>query len=139
MKQVAKEFGLVTQRAWMMGQLRDLSEATSKKQLSERQQELTADMIIAEYGYLKLSEIMLFLYEFKCGRYGTFYGAVDPQLIMCKLQEFIILDRNIILEDEERRRRDEESKTRAVLPREELMKRIESGEFKNLRNFIKTK
>lgn len=134
---MVKEYGYEVALVWAKAQLRDLSEATTKKQLSERQQNMTAEMIIAEYGYLKLSEIMLFLYEFKCGRYGTFYGAVDPQLIMCKLQEFIINERNIILEDEERRRRNEESKTRDIMPREELMKRIESGEFKNLRNFIK--
>lgn len=45
-------------------------------------------MIAQTYSYLKVSELMLFFYQFKQGRYGQFYGAIDPLKIMCALQDF---------------------------------------------------
>jgi len=39
--------------------------------------------------YLKVSELMLFFHRFKAGKYGEFYGVVDPQRIMSGLNMFL--------------------------------------------------
>ena len=48
-----------------------------------------AQMLIVEVYYLKVSELMLFFHRFKAGRYGKFYGVVDPQRIMSGLNAFL--------------------------------------------------
>lgn len=50
--------------------------------------EEVARVIISEFYYMKLSEIMLFFAYFKAGRYGNFYGCVDPLVITTALQRF---------------------------------------------------
>ena len=45
-------------------------------------------MIRVEYYYLKASELLLFFFKLKTGEYGTFYGVVDPMVIMSALIEF---------------------------------------------------
>lgn len=74
---------------WLENQLRDLGEfAGSKEKPNQLQLEETARMIIADAYYLKLSEVMLFFAQFKVGRYGRFFGAVDPLVITEALQAF---------------------------------------------------
>ena len=51
------------------------------------QQEL-ARLLLAEYGYLKVTEFMLFFHRLKCGRYGCFYGVVDAMFITAALLLF---------------------------------------------------
>ena len=50
--------------------------------------ELTQVLIVYVY-YLKVSELMLFFYRFKSGKYGEFYGVVDLQRIMSGLNAFL--------------------------------------------------
>ena len=47
-----------------------------------------AVMIRVEYYYFKASELLLFFFKFKSGEYGTFYGVVDPMVIMAALIDF---------------------------------------------------
>ena len=54
--------------------------------MDESQMTQLARVIITEFPYLKVSEIMLFLHRFKAGRYGRFYGAIDPMVIMTALR-----------------------------------------------------
>ena len=49
--------------------------------------------MVADFGYLKMTEVMLFIRRFKVGRYGTFFGNVDPLVIMDSIGKFLI-DRN---------------------------------------------
>lgn len=53
-----------------------------------------AQLIVGDYGYLKLTEVMLFLRRFKTGRYGMFFGNVDPIVIISALGRFVIEERN---------------------------------------------
>lgn len=70
-------------------QLKDLSEyAGAKEKPDTLQIEETARVIAGEFYYLKLSEFMLFFAHFKAGRYGKFYGSVDPLVITEALQKF---------------------------------------------------
>ena len=55
-----------------------------------------AYLIVCGYHWLKVTEVMLFFWWFKSGRYGKFYGAVDPMVITTALREFV-KDRNAII------------------------------------------
>lgn len=82
-------WGKDTAILWLAVQLRDLSEfAGCKDKLSLTQIEELSDVILSEYGGLKMTEFMLFCRHFKAGRYGIFYGVVDAMVITKALQEF---------------------------------------------------
>lgn len=82
-------FGANAASEWLVPLLADLSIYTSAKNLAPRQQKQLAKTIAVEYRELKVTELMLFFHRFKTGRYGRFYGAVDPMVVMCALQDFI--------------------------------------------------
>lgn len=71
---------------WLEIALEGLNDFCGVREKSSMQQ--AARLIMLEYPYLKITEISLFLYRFKCGRYGEFFGAVDPLRIMCALMKF---------------------------------------------------
>lgn len=45
-------------------------------------------VIVAGFFYLKTSELCLFFLWFKIGKYGKFYGCIDPLVITNALQQF---------------------------------------------------
>lgn len=108
--EVKRDYGSNAATAWLIPQLFDLSEFCGcKGKITDDQMRQVATIIANTYYYLKVSELMLFFYRFKSGRYGKFYGAVDPLVITTSLRTFI-LERNdeIARHDaEEQRRRDE--------------------------------
>lgn len=53
-----------------------------------RQKELSA-LMLTEYPFLKASELLLFFFRLKCGRYGRFYGTVDALTISSSLLLFM--------------------------------------------------
>lgn len=53
-----------------------------------RQKELSS-LILTEYPFLKASELLLFFFRLKCGRYGRFYGTVDALTISSSLLQFM--------------------------------------------------
>ena len=78
-----------TAQAWLAVQLADLSEFCGcKGKLTDRQIRQTAELIVSENFFLKITEMMLFFTRFKAGRYGLFYGAVDPMTILAALRKF---------------------------------------------------
>lgn len=83
-------YGEMTATMWLVPQLYNLSEYCGcKDKLQGKALEECAGIIAAEYFYLKVSELMLFFYRFKSGRYGRFYGSVDPLVITTSLMAFI--------------------------------------------------
>lgn len=75
---------------WLLPQLYNLSEYCGvRDKLQGRPLEECANIIAIEYHWLKVSEIMLFLYWFKAGRYGHMYGVVDPLVITTALRQFV--------------------------------------------------
>lgn len=88
--EVRTAYGSKIPSAWLVPQLYDLSEYCGcKDKLSVNTLEELASVIAEEFYFLKISEVMLFLRRFKAGRYGRFYGSVDPLIIMQSLREFI--------------------------------------------------
>lgn len=94
-------FGSNMASAWLIPQLLNLSEFCGCKDKLQGYSLKECAIIIAQnFYYLKISELMLFFYRFKLGRYGKFYGVVDPLTITSSLQEFL-RERNIALFEKE--------------------------------------
>lgn len=70
-------------------------------------------VIADNFGYLKLSELMLFFQQFKAGRYGRFYGSVDPLVITEALQSFLDFRAERMAAIEKVKRQEEERKREA--------------------------
>lgn len=109
--------------AWLVAQLTDLSAYCGvKDKMTDRQLTECAMMIVDNYHWLKVSELMLFFYRFKLWKYGSFYGVVDPSRIMEALTVFV-RERNDALskiEQETRDRKMEEHTSKAVTYEEYL-------------------
>lgn len=77
-------------RVWIMAQLEDINDFVSvQNKLNIQQMEHLAQIISTEYSFLKVTELHLFLHRLKAGRYGIFYGAIDPLKITQALIEFL--------------------------------------------------
>lgn len=88
---LSKQHQKATPIAWLVAQLLDVSEFCGcKGKLDDYQLKQCAMLIFREYGYLKVSELMLFFVRMKTGYYGEFYGAVDPMRIMSGLRKFAV-------------------------------------------------
>lgn len=75
--------------AWLMEQILELVVySNSKGTLNDYQAEFLANTIVNEHYDLKASELLLFFYQFKVGKYGHFYGVIDPMRITIALDEF---------------------------------------------------
>lgn len=82
-----------------------------KEELSDSSIVDAVSAVIADnFGYLKLSELMLFFQQFKAGKYGRFYGSVDPLMITEALQSFLDFRAERIMVIEKVKRREEERK-----------------------------
>lgn len=115
--EMRRDYGSTIPTAWLVPQLQNLSWYCGvRDKLNANQLEECASIIAADFSYLKVSELMLFFHRFKSGRYGKFYGTVDPVLICQTLREFIKERNNEIdrIEAEERRLKREESAKKAV-------------------------
>lgn len=103
-------FGKNVTEAWLAIQIRDLSEFSGcKDKLDIEQIDKLAKVIIASFKHLTVTELMHFFLQFKSGKYGKFYGAVDGLVITEALQDFC-RERNEILHSiyEEERKRETE-------------------------------
>lgn len=100
--------------AWLMPQIWDLCEFTNNRgKLDGAVGEYLAGMIVHEYGYLKVSELLLFFYRFKTGAYGRFYGNIDPMIIMAGLERFLG-ERAVIINRVESAQHDQERNERTA-------------------------
>ena len=109
--QVSKAYGIQTTEEWLIYQIVDLSEFCKlRSKLTDTQVKQTAQLIMHAYGYLKVTEIMLYFRRFKFGQYGRFYGSVDAMIILDCIKKFCNERRDTIhaqlkrVEEEERER-----------------------------------
>lgn len=85
-----KVFGDNTPIMWLVPQLVNLSEfCGARDKLTNDQLEDLAAIIAQQFYYLKISELMLFFFRFKSGKYGRFYGSVDPLIIVTAIRDFL--------------------------------------------------
>ena len=95
------------QNSWLSAQITYLNSISGATQMTEMQMMMLASNISQTYGYLKITELMVFFFQLAGGKYGKFYGAVDPMQIMVDLNEFMKY-RSIMLDKIESERRSEE-------------------------------
>ena len=90
LSEINMAYGEMTAAMWLVPQLYNLSEYCGvKDKLEGKSLEECASIIASEFYYLKVSELMLFFYQFKSGKYGKMYGSVDPITIMTSLRTFL--------------------------------------------------
>lgn len=122
-----KTYGEGFPTTWLLPQIFDLVVySNSKGTLNEQQAEFLAEAIAQEYFFLTSSELLLFFYRFKLGKYGHFYGTVDPMRITQALDTFCDERLRAIAErdkQEEERRRAEEEKNATTINCEEYCER----------------
>ena len=95
---------------WLMQQILELVVySNSKGTLNDYQAEFLANAIVNEYYYLKASELLLFFYQFKTGRYGRFFGVVDPMMITRALDVFVTERVRVIEQSEKAQQRAEQA------------------------------
>jgi hypothetical protein len=94
---------------WLIPQLIDLCAAVGvKTKLDDGQLKQLAQMIRDEFGYLKATEVMLFMWRFKGGHYGEFFGSVDIQRVMRALRGKFTDERVKVIDRHEGELRDRE-------------------------------
>ena len=97
---IQKAYGDSSVLIWLCKQLADFNEFCGKREkMDEWQIEQLAKGIILYFGYLKASEIMLFLYQYKMGQWGPLYGVIDPQELMTVLAKRFMPWREKILRE----------------------------------------
>lgn len=107
-------YGNNTPAMWLIPQLYTLSEYCGcKDKLQGKPLEECAFIIATEFYFLKISELMLFFHRFKAGRYGRFYGSVDPLVITTALREFL-RDRNLVYDQHRQEQEECERDKRSV-------------------------
>lgn len=117
-------YGKTASVQWLVVQIYNLSEFCGcKDKLSTAQIHELSRIIDTSYYHLKLTELMMFFFNFKMGKYGKFYGAVDPMVITCALREFMD-ERNSRIDqvENERRRKQEEKEMENAVSYEEYLK-----------------
>lgn len=122
---------------WLIPQLHSLCAAVGvKTKLDDTQLIQLAQMIRDEFGFLKATEVMLFLWRLKGGHYGEFYGSVDIQRIMRALRGKFCDERAKVIDRHDGERKDRERIERAktaLKPHEinALRKRLQEQEETN--------
>lgn len=120
--------------SWLEIQLYDLAEFSGcKEKQSEAQRQETARLIITNFHYLKVTELMYFFQLFKSGTFGKFYGVVDGLAIMESLRKFLSIRLDEITKAE-RERLDAEKAERMATWAKEAITREEYEELKWLFN-----
>lgn len=89
----------------------------SKEKLSDIQLDFLVQTIVQGYGFLKVTEIFLFIRLFMAGKYGKFFGGVDPLTITSSLKDFVDNYRS-----ENLKRINEEMKRKALEEENERMR-----------------
>lgn len=76
--------------SWLAIQMVNISNfCGARDKITDTQIYELSEMILLDYYFLKLPEVMLFCQRFKAGSYDTFYGAADPVIILRSIKAFI--------------------------------------------------
>lgn len=138
--EVRKAYGDNAAISWLVPQLYNLSEYCGcRDKLQGKPLEECAAVIASEFYYLKISEVMLFLYRFKSGRYGRFYGSVDPLVITTSLRDFL-RERIYAIEqrEQEERNRKREEDAKNAITYEQYQQNLRDGKYPNLAKMDKS-
>lgn len=102
-------YGVEASKAWLAVQFADLANFCNSRALmtSARVAELSS-IVVANYGYLRCSEFLLFFGWFKGGRYGHTYGPLSAMCLTAAIAEYVRERSSLICryENEEHQRRE---------------------------------
>lgn len=127
---VSEAFGEDVATSWIAIMVRDLSEfAGCKDKLSLSQINHLERLVMLNFGYMKVTELMHFFVMFKSGKFGKFYGVVDGLVIMEALQDFAKMRREKINEIDTRRHKEEKERA----DREHAKRAITYQEYQELK------
>ncbi len=124
--QLNMTYGSQTAAMWLIPQLYNLSEYCGcKDKLEGNPLKECASVIATEFYFLSVSELMLFFHRFKSGRYGRFYGSIDPLVITTSIRTFLAERMAAYNEHEriEKERRDQEAKKNVTTWEEYCLKK----------------
>ena len=127
LSQLGAQFDKKFPAAWLMVHVNDLSEFCGcKEKLQGHPLQQCASVISTEFYFLKISELMLFFNRFKSGKYGRFYGSVDPLVLTTSLRDFLKERSNAYDEREkaEKEKADREATKNAITWEEFSMKQF---------------
>lgn len=132
LNEIDAAYGKNAGAAWLMPQLFSVGEFAGVREKMDEQQTLELAMVIrAKYGFLTVTELMYFFFNLKAGKYGKFYGVVDPMVITEALGVFLDERERYLTKVENERKRAERDaiyeRTDALTPEQvrELRKRME--------------
>lgn len=114
---IDKAYGDGSAAVWTMQVLSVFNEYVGKREkMDDWQIENLAKSIVSGYGWLKASEIMLFLARYASGHYGSLYGVIDPTEITVNLKEKFIPWRAMIVREVEDEKASAERESYASRP-----------------------
>lgn len=87
-KMISDIHGIGNTKLLIRGHLLKLEEFTGVKLASEVAMNELSDIIVRQFGYLKITEFILFISLFKSGKYGKFYGVFDTVVITEGLNKY---------------------------------------------------
>lgn len=101
---LGKAYGNNSVIIWLMQVISVFNEYSGKKEkMDDWQIESLARNIAKDFGWLKVSEIMLFFSKYANGCYGPVYVAIDPTDIMFNLRKQFLPWRAQIIESSEKK------------------------------------
>ena len=98
LSEVAGAYEKNTAILWLKIQLFDLAVFTGVKKPSDEQMTMLCETILANYGYLKVTELMVFFSKFKAGQFERFFGNFDAMVITNSLATFLELRKTWVFE-----------------------------------------
>lgn len=98
-------YGTGTAQQWLVPFLQYINGAvTAERKMNSFQMRVCADTIVNNFGYIKLTEFMLFVSRLLGGTYGkAFYNSVDPMAITTALHDGFLPQRNAAYDNHQAR------------------------------------
>ena len=127
---LSSTYGDETPIEWLkiqFGSLNDFAEVSNK--IAKEQLAELSDIFLSEYYYINAAEICFFIARFKSGKYGRFYGSIDPMKITSAMLDYVSERRK----DIERKEREEYRKQRETEIEERGNNRISYAEYQKLK------
>ena len=126
-----REKGKKQAMAAIVAQLVSLGEYSAKAKMDEYQMEELARIFVERFFYFNLAEVNVFFHRVKEGKYGTFYGAIDPMDIMSMAAKFETHRNQELDKRQQAQDREERAKARqGGISREAYLELVRTGKFK---------
>ena len=88
--EVNEAYGAGTSEEWLLYQLADLAESVgAREKINRWQLKQLGRAFLLDYGWMKITDVELYMYRLKSGEYGHFYGTVDTQTILGNMKWFM--------------------------------------------------